>query len=931
MIRPMSGTPKPDAQSETPAHASGVVGREAELAALAAAIGPAAAGRGLVLVGAPGMGKTTLWTAAVSEMRGQEILVLVARPAAPEAGLSFAGLADLFDAVGPAALAGLPMAIRRALEVALLRVEPSGPAPGERQISVGTLELLRALAGASHVLVAVDDVNWLDGPSTQALAFAARRLADQRIRFLLARRPGRPSVLERAFAHGELVNLEVLPLSFGAIRTVLSRRLPVALPRRIVQQIHESSGGNPLYALEIGRLVADRGPADGAGELPVPDEVDDLVGERVARLAPGVRRLLAAVSLGADLRPHELAVIGDPELVAAAIAEEVLIEDDERLRPAHPLLAAAARARLMTSERRDLHRELATLAGAEEVRARHLALGTGGHDGKLAARLAAASARAASRGAAVDAVDLAEHALRLTPPRTLAWSEQLLTLGERLVAAGEHRRASQLLGDAFDWLPEGRARARAHLLLNESAFHGDQVELALRHLDLALEESAREPDLHARVVARRSRYLSAALVASIAEAERLALTELPSASAAGPAIEREILYSLAFARKIRGRPIDDLLERFRIVSADAFMVFRGVERIAADRLASRGFVGEARQVLRRLLAEAEDRGESWSSIWLLHQLAEVEVRAGDWKMAAQLLDECDASPDRGLLDPQGYARCRALVAAGIGRIDAAAELANQVIVACQAEGLRWNQLEALRARGQAALLAHSPADAVRSLAEVWEHTEREGVEEPGEFPAAPDLIEALVELRQLVDAAAVAARLRTLAKAQDHPWALATAIRGEALTALAAGGDVDAALRRTREAAERYALLGLTFDRARTLRAAGREARRIRKWGAARDLLGQAREAFAAIGSDGWAADVLRDLGRLGGRSPGPAGGLTAAEREVASLAAEGRSNKEIAAALVIGVSTVETHLRHAFEKLHVGSRAQLARRLDRG
>jgi len=233
-------------------------------------------------------------------------------------------------------------------------------------------------------------------------------------------------------------------------------------------------------------------------------------------------------------------------------------------------------------------------------------------------------------------------------------------------------------------------------------------------------------------------------------------------------------------------------------------------------------------------------------------------------------------------------------------------------------------------RGQAALLAHAPADAARSLAEVWRHTEAEGVEEPGEFPVAPDLIETLVELRRIGEAAAVAARIRALAEAQEHPWALATAIRGEALISLAGGDDADAALRRTHEAAERYAALGLNFDRARTLRAAGREARRLRKWGAARDLLGQARAAFSDIGSDGWAADVERDLGRLGGRSPGVEGGLTAAEREVARLAAEGRSNKEIAESLVIGVSTVETHLRHAFEKLHVGSRAQLARRLDR-
>jgi DNA-binding CsgD family transcriptional regulator len=907
-----------------------LVGRERETALAADAISPNGPGRGAVLLGAPGIGKTTVWAAVVATARELGALTLTARPAAPEAGLSFAGLADLFEDIGSEALSRLPPSERRGLEVALLRAEPSEEPATARQIAAAVLGVLRQLADASPVVVAVDDVIWLDAASAQALAFTARRLADRHVRFLFTRPPGRASSLERAFAHGDLERLEVAPLSFGAVRALLSRRLALPLPRRVVHQIYESSGGNPLYALEVGRLVADRGAPRVGEELPIPEDVEDLVGDRVARLSPAQRRLLAAVSLGADLRDAELASLAEPTDVAAAIAADLLIEEDQRLRPAHPLLGAAARARLTAAERRDLHRDLAKLAANEEVRARHLALSSVGPDHALAVQVAAASARAASRGAIADAVDLAEHALRLTAQGAGEWGERLLTLSERLVAAGEHRRASELLGEAFDRIPAGRARVRAHLLLNESDFHGDRVDLALRHLELALAESSGEPDLHAVVVARRSRYLSAAVVESIPEAERLALDELPSAAGAGPASEREILYALAFARKLRGRTVDDLVDRFRAVSDEAFILFRGVERIAADRLASRGLIPQARQELSRLLGLAEARGEGWSSIWLLHQLAEVELRAGGWTSASNLLDECDASPDRELLDPQGYARCRALLAAGRGQIQEAARLADGVIEAGRAENLRWNALEALRARGQAALLAHDPEAAAASLTEVWSHTEREGVEELGEFPVAADLVEALVEVHRLDEARAVVNRVRALAHAQRHPWGLATSIRGEALVALASGADVGSAVDRTREAAAQYAALGLRFDDARALRAAGRLARRLRKWGAARELLGEAEASLTAIGSFGWATDIRTDIARLGGRRSGPAGALTEAERQVAELAAEGRSNKEIAAALVVGVSTVETHLRHVFAKLDVRSRAQLARRLHR-
>jgi DNA-binding NarL/FixJ family response regulator len=213
---------------------------------------------------------------------------------------------------------------------------------------------------------------------------------------------------------------------------------------------------------------------------------------------------------------------------------------------------------------------------------------------------------------------------------------------------------------------------------------------------------------------------------------------------------------------------------------------------------------------------------------------------------------------------------------------------------------------------------------------VWEHAEREGVTDPGVFPVAPELVEALALLGKLDTALEVTERLRELAERQQHPWGLVTADRCNALVHLAAPGrpaeDAAAALAR---AAEDYVRLGLRFDRARSLLSLGRAQRRARKWGAARRSLQEAIAAFAQLGSTGWVEQARSELARVGARRPAPSGELTAAERRVAALAASGLSNKEIAQALYVTVYTVEAHLSHAYTKLGVRSRTQLASRLS--
>ena len=174
------------------------------------------------------------------------------------------------------------------------------------------------------------------------MVFAARRLAGHDVLFLVARRAGRASELERALEPAGVARVELGPLSFGAISGVLAARLAGPLPRRVARQVFEVSGGNPLFAVELGRAVLERGlPEIGAG-LPVPEVLGELFGARVGALAPPVRRALLAVALAGGLTAGELAAVADPLAVADAQAAGVLAADGARVRAVHPLLAAAA-------------------------------------------------------------------------------------------------------------------------------------------------------------------------------------------------------------------------------------------------------------------------------------------------------------------------------------------------------------------------------------------------------------------------------------------------------------------------------------------------------------------------------------------------------------------------------------------------------------
>ncbi len=900
-----------------------LVGRDQELTMLAEFL--AGDEEALLLTGGPGIGKTALWKAGIALAEERGLHILSARPSGAEAELSLTALSDLLEEVSPETFARLPAPQCHALQVALLRADPSGGTPEARTVAVAFLNVLRELATQRPVLVAVDDVQWLDASSVDALTFAARRLEGHRIRMLLTKRSEASSILDSAH---ELRRLEVGPLSFGAIRRLLSERLALTLPRRVLRRLFETADGNPLFALELARSLVGRQLPRIGEEFALPTALEDLFGDRVERLAKPLRRLLLATSLSAEPRFSELEQFAARATIEEAIEAEVLALDGARIRAWHPLLAAAARRKSSASERRELHADLAGVVADRTLSAYHLALASEGPDIELAGVLTAAARSAASRGVAETAVALAEHALRLTPPDSLDRADRLIALAEYLMVAGEPQRATDLLLPEVERLPAGAARARAHLVLAESRWtESSHVDEMAEHFDRALAESEADPALRAVVLARKSRYVVAGRVERIAEGEAWALEALELGQQTGrPEVEREALHALGLARSLRGGDIDDLRERFHAVSGDAFNIVRSLDRLNAARIASRGDVEEGRAILRGLLALADERGATWAFVVLRQQLCEVELWGGCWDSAERLLDEWSQTSEGGLLGEQVYERCQAFLALGRGDADEAERWNEQAIARCEAHGLKWDLLLGLWQRGMIALLAHDAERAVESFRPVWEHTRREGVEAAGAFPVAAGLVEALVELGEHEEARAVAGRFRALAEQQEHPWGLATAKRCDGLLLLAE--DQDRATGLLAEAAADYDALAFRFASAQALLALGRAQRRNRRWAAARAALEQASTVFEEIGSPGWAEEARGELERISARKPRPSGELTPSEHRIVELAAKGLSNKEIAQELVVTVNTVERHLSHAYAKLGVRSRTQLAARL---
>src|SRR6202035_2686099 len=220
-------------------------------------------------------------------------------------------------------------------------------------------------------------------------------------------------------------------------------------------------------------------------------------------------------------------------------------------------------------------------------------------------------------------------------------------------------------------------------------------------------------------------------VERLGEAEAWASQALHDAAGAGPEVERLALRALGWSRCLRGRPIDELCERFRAASTATSSMIDSPEPLAGLRFVWRGEVDRARAILSAFLSVADERGEGVGYAWLRLNMCELELRTARWDAGARLLDEWGESDDQQSRITPTYQRCRALLAAGRGEAQAAEQWAAPAFADAQARGDRWQGLGASRALGMAALLAHQPGDAVGWLRAVWQHTQDQGVEEAG--------------------------------------------------------------------------------------------------------------------------------------------------------------------------------------------------------
>jgi len=487
-----------------------VVGRDQDLRAASAFLDAVATGpAGLVFAGEPGIGKTTLWTHVIGQARDRSMTVLSARPVAAEARLAFAVLADLLGTVPAGILARLPEPQRHALAVALLREDAGGRRLDQRAVGAATVEILTELSRPGPVIVAIDDVQWLDRPSARVLAFAARRLSRLPVGLLTCERTGtgrKPDHdLVLALPECPAARQTLGPLAATELHRIVEARLGRTLSRRALARIGQVAGGNPFYAVEVARALPDH-PPTGQAVVPVPDNLSELIAARLALLPdPARRALLAAAVLrsptiglvapGAGVPPGESRRALE-QAAAAGIAEVA----GSAIRFTHPLFASAVYSSAPPRERRQVHRRLAVVLDDVEERAWHLALAAEAPDADLARLLDAVAEQARARGAPETAFDLTEQALELTPPdRRADVQQRRVRAAEYRYHAGELPGARDLLEAVLREAPAGHVRADALRVLGEIRYYEHSFPEAVELFRQALEHGGGDAALASAV------------------------------------------------------------------------------------------------------------------------------------------------------------------------------------------------------------------------------------------------------------------------------------------------------------------------------------------------------------------------------------------------------------------------------------------------
>ena len=880
----------------------------------------------LVLRGEAGVGKTALldWAA------GQAGDMQVARVAGAEAemDMGFAGLHQLLvPFLGD--LEGLPAPQRQALGSAFGLV--AGPPPDRFLVGMAALTVLTDAAAARPVLCLIDDAQWLNRVSIEVLGFVARRLYADRVGMVFAARPGRSE--ERAVVLAGLSELTVGGLSEEAAHELLATSAGAQVDRQVSGRIVADTAGNPLALVE---LAAELTAAELSGAEPLDwplrfgGRLDELYRSRVRALPGDTQTLLLLAAADPTGEPaliwnaaRNLGI--DPEAGEAAGVER-LVSWEPRVRFRHPLIRSAAYYAAPAAARRRAHQALAAVTDPEvdpDRRAWHLAEAATGPDEQVAAELERSADRARGRGGWGSGAAFLERAAALTPDEAHR-ARRMLAAAENRLAAGEAPATRALLGLAAPRLADGLARARARRLEGLSLYAAGQMPEATsvlldaaRMLQPPETRLARDTLLDAFVAAQFSgqawmtEFLRAVRSVPKVADSRATLADLLLDGFAAVGERRYAdgapLLRRAIAPLAAGQPIpDDALPHLMAVGQAAGLLYDDSARY---------------QMEKRWVAELRDRGAIAALLTALGIQLSVQVQEGRFADAETTLAEgralSEATGYRAILSPYAWQELWALARQGreadtrhARRPDAArVRRAGQVrgLASARGAGNARAGPRQLRRRGCATRwrLSRGRTYWASLRSQMWSRPE------PG----------------------AASARPRPLPWRPSRPWALASGTdlalgllaRSRALLA-----DDDHAEAEYRLAIDHLQRCRLVPELARAHQVYGEWLRRQRRRRDARDQLRRAFEMFDEMGMTAFAGRARAELRATGERarprSLGTPEVLTAQEAQIARLAAERLSNREIAGQLFISASTVEYHLHKVFRKLGVTSRVQLAR-----
>jgi DNA-binding CsgD family transcriptional regulator len=917
-----------------------MIGRESELRLVESFLADAGPGtHGLLLQGEAGIGKTTIWQAALDAAAGRGYRVVVTRPTEAEARLPFAGLNDLFGDLVDAERPGLPPPQQAALDVALMRANVEGEPIQPLALSLAVLELIRFASSDRPLAVAIDDVQWLDESSAGVMRFALRRLESERVVVIATERitvaTAAPALVTDLPAD-RLAHVPVQALGAEEIDRLLDESLDLKLSPTVLRRVHRLSGGNPFHALEIGRALHSRGVDRATGDLPLPESLTGLLRERLAALPPDAREVATyAAALSQPTTALLEAALGAERArsgLAAAQSAAVLAPGDDPIRFTHPLLAAEAYAAVDEPDRRELHRRLAAVVAEPEELARHLALAATGPDPEVAAALDTAASHAHGRGAPDAAAELSELAARLTPEAGRACARRMADAGHYRLMAGDVGRAREFLERclAKPFARRGLARAellfrlaRVRQLMDDFTASKELGREALRHAgdDLTLTILIKMQLAGASFITGRNwrsgarhAFEAMALAEKLNDPHVMAATIGPYATwryATGHGYDRDLARRAAELEPWTGglRTLD--LPEFDIANIEL----------------SEGETASAFARMEKLLDRAERDGDYSSLPFLLGAMTIGDFLEGRSDVARARIDRAARiaqATDQRTAQVHVLA-AEARLSACLGDRDRALEAGRQAFDLMSATSWRigeWGM------RADLALLELSRGDASAAVDLVAGALERPTVDESEHWRWAQVVaVESIVALGRHDEARFVLDDLEDHVRLRGPQRLRVETLRARAKL-LAAAGDLEEADAAIGEAEAMHRRMEDPWELARTLLVAGEINRRARRRARARTVLREALETFTFLGARSWAKQAREQLARIG--APREAGGLTPTQRSVAELVASGLTNRQVADRLFMSAHTVEAHLSAVYQALDIHSRAQLSAALTK-